>query len=620
MDKYIPAAIVFILAVFLVHAIGLNFIQDDAFISYRYVKNFVAGQGLVFNPGERVEGYTNFLWVILLALFTALGLNTIVVSKVLGLAAGCGTLILLYGISHLLLTSDPPAGGKPAGPGIAPRILALAPPLLLAANGAFAYWCISGLETGLFVMAVLLAVYFYLTRERLMIIGCALCSLIRPEGVLIFAIIMIHKFFFRKDGLRTCALYVAGFTALLLPYLVFKIAYYGDPLPNPFYAKTGLSREYLATGLLYFWLFLKHYGLWGLLYLATVPLYAVMGKEGRLALVLIWIYTLYVIVVGGDVLQGHRFFLPLVPFLYFLVARILMWFSGRARKALRPVWPAAILFLALAIFLLPRQWLLGVRRAEIGLGTKMALTGTRLNKAFGSDFTLAASTIGAISYYSEATVIDMLGLTDPYIAKNPEQIPGIESPWKERRFNSGYLLSRDPDAILFSTGMKPSAPAERALFLNSRFREGYYPYYLPRGNLLEVVYRRKQEAPAGENRLFPDAAFVNLFNEAMNLENSGHLAAAAQKVEEIISIGPPDFSWAYNQMASLNFLMKNREQARYWAQKTVALDDHCILSHFILNGLYLAEGDSAAARIERDKILRYNPEFLQLLDRAKTSL
>jgi hypothetical protein len=64
-----------IVAIFVVHSLSLNFTQDNAFISYRYVKNFINGHDLVFNPGERVEGYTNFLWIILLSIFAKFGLD-----------------------------------------------------------------------------------------------------------------------------------------------------------------------------------------------------------------------------------------------------------------------------------------------------------------------------------------------------------------------------------------------------------------------------------------------------------------------------------------------------------------------------------------------------------------
>ena len=55
------------------HALVFDFVNDDAFISFRYADNLVRHGALVFNPGERVEGYTNFLWVLLGAVFEALG-------------------------------------------------------------------------------------------------------------------------------------------------------------------------------------------------------------------------------------------------------------------------------------------------------------------------------------------------------------------------------------------------------------------------------------------------------------------------------------------------------------------------------------------------------------------
>src|SRR3989339_1269853 len=55
-----------IIALFISNMLDVQFIQDDAYTSLRYVKNFLEGKGLVFNEGERVEGYTNFLWIMIL--------------------------------------------------------------------------------------------------------------------------------------------------------------------------------------------------------------------------------------------------------------------------------------------------------------------------------------------------------------------------------------------------------------------------------------------------------------------------------------------------------------------------------------------------------------------------
>jgi arabinofuranosyltransferase len=584
-----------IIAIFVVHALSMNFTQDDAFISYRYVKNFINGDGLVFNPGERVEGYTNFLWIIILSIFAQLGLNMIVVSKVLGIAAGATTLFLIYQISLSLFRKKD-------------WVFPLFAPLLLASNSAFAYWSISGLETAFFVMAVLLSVYLYFTNERLMIISCALSSLIRPEGVLVFGILVLHKFFFKKDNLKNCLSSILGFVLLLVPFLVFKIFYYGDLLPNPFYAKTGFSLEYLKTGMAYFWLFLRHYGLWGVLYLIPIIFYKHLEVKGKLALLIVYIYTLYVIIIGGDVLQAHRFFLPVLPFLYLLFSFVLVKFFLMAKKQMIPIF--VVIAFSILTFFLPRGWIVNVRAAEIGLYLKMSKYAQRLRQSFGTDFTLAMSTIGAISYLTEAKVIDMLGLTDPYIAKHPEKIPGIFSTWKEKKFNTQYLLSRDPEVIMFSTGIKPSAPAERALFLSSKFRENYYPYYFPE-RILFVVYKRKGEY-LKRNEIFPDARFVNLYNEVINLERKGDLQACLDRLNEILEIGPQDFAWAYEYMGKCNLKMGNIKQAKEYAQKAVGLDDYCTMAHMLLNEIYLREGDTTAALQERSRVLLHNPEMVGL--------
>jgi arabinofuranosyltransferase len=584
-----------IICIFVVHALSMNFTQDDAFISYRYVKNFINGHGLVFNPGERVEGYTNFLWIMLLSFFVQLGLNIIIVSKVLGIAAGVTTLFLIYQISlHFFRKKD--------------WFFPLFAPLLLASNSAFAYWSISGLESVFFVMAVLLSVYFYYTNERLMVISSALSSLIRPEGVLVFVIIILHKFFFKKDNLKSCLSYIFGFALLLLPFVVFKIFYYGDLLPNPFYAKTGFSLEYVKAGLSYFWLFLRHYGLWGALYLIPVVIYKDLDVKGRLILLFVSVYTLYIIVIGGDVLKAHRFFLPILPFLYLLFSLALMKLNSMLKKQVIPIF-LAIAFSGLTFFL-PRNWIMNVREAEVGLYLKMSKYAERLRQSFGTDFTLAMSTIGAISYLTEAKVIDMLGLTDPYIAKHPEKISGILSTWKEKKFNTQYLLSRDPDVIMFSTGLKPSAPAERALFLSSKFRENYYMYYFPE-KILFVVYKRKGEY-SKENQVFPDARFINLYNEAINLEFKGDLYDCLNKFQEALDVGPKDFACAYEYIGKCHYRLGNMEEAKRYCQEAVEMDDYCTMAHLLLHQIYLTEGDTTSALQESNKVLLHNPEMVEL--------
>jgi tetratricopeptide (TPR) repeat protein len=233
----------------------------------------------------------------------------------------------------------------------------------------------------------------------------------------------------------------------------------------------------------------------------------------------------------------------------------------------------------------------------------------RLKAAFGSDFTLAITTIGVISYLTEATVIDMLGLTDPLIAKHPEQIPGLTSTWKERKFNNTYLLSRDPDVIMFSTGLKPSAPAEKALFLHSKFRGNYYLYYLR--DINGHVYKRKGDF-AGVDEVYPDPTFVDLYSQAIHLgPTEKRYQACLDKLDQMLEVMPEDFSRAYEFIGTVHFWMGNTEEAKAYARRAIEMDEYSIEAHSVLHDIYLAEGDREAAKREESIIARYNPEIIQ---------
>src|SRR6267154_221619 len=86
-----------------------RFIQDDAFISFRYADNLVRGIGLVWNQGERVEGYTNFLWTLLMSGGICLGMDPVLFSQVLGIICFVLTLFFTYKLSRKIFGSELPS-------------------------------------------------------------------------------------------------------------------------------------------------------------------------------------------------------------------------------------------------------------------------------------------------------------------------------------------------------------------------------------------------------------------------------------------------------------------------------------------------------------------------------
>lgn len=211
---------------------------DDAYISYRYGVNLVETGQLVWNPGEPpVEGYTGIVLPLLAAFFYQMGISIPAAMQVLGSIAWCAALILFwfslgqFGVNKVI---------KAAGV----LVLAFTPILYTHA--------LSGLETMLFV-AFLMALAFFniliikspkpsISSE----IGFAFLALItcltRPEGLavtlLLATSVLVTRIFILKGAYLKLILILLIFWILpYAGYLLWKINYYGDWLPNTWYAK-----------------------------------------------------------------------------------------------------------------------------------------------------------------------------------------------------------------------------------------------------------------------------------------------------------------------------------------------------------------------------------------------
>ena len=129
-----------------------RWVQDDAYISFRYARNLVEGNGLVFNVGERVEGYTNFLWTLMSAAPLAAGSDDPLPSMH---RAG---LVLWFATYGLLLVF---------GVGLVSRKVYTAPLVAapLVAHWSFNQWYLSGMETPLVAFLTLLVLVIFAFQE-----------------------------------------------------------------------------------------------------------------------------------------------------------------------------------------------------------------------------------------------------------------------------------------------------------------------------------------------------------------------------------------------------------------------------------------------------------------------
>jgi len=288
--------------------------SEDAYITFRYAQNLADGHGLVWNPGEDpVEGSTEFLWVMLVAGISKLGLGV----ETAGLA-----LSMTFAIFGVIVV------------GLAAFYLSRRQAIVvLLAAGAFAvgptsYYVRAGFATTLFSLLIAVSficqiiLVFTSNRERLrttafiaLPLSLLLLGLTRPEGVLygIFALAAIFLLLDRSDRIR-----LLKYTALLLIlpgllYFIWRWQYFGHFLPNTFYVKS-------TGGLLHLRYIWDIYGMFKflapLLLLIGLGLVAEKRTHGYKMLVLLspallfpWAYLLI------DQLQnmGQRFQYPVYP-------------------------------------------------------------------------------------------------------------------------------------------------------------------------------------------------------------------------------------------------------------------------------------------------------------------
>ena len=279
------------------------FLYDDAFISFRYARNLLEGHGLVFNPGEYVEGYSNFLWTLELALLWALfDLRPEQVAPWLSVACTVATIAtMLWWVVHT--------------PRLQERGLVAWMALgLVCSSATFAVWTSGGgLETRQFTFFILLGVVslalYRHTRWGLLTTALSLtaAAYTRPEGPLVaaccFAWFAIQHFLTnRRLPWRELGILVGPFVLLVAAHYLFRYSYYGEWLPNTYYAK--YVRPWHDAGFRYLIAAALETGLYLFLPLACLALWTRWWsyRDGTYGLVIlcVTVHMAYVMRIGGD--------------------------------------------------------------------------------------------------------------------------------------------------------------------------------------------------------------------------------------------------------------------------------------------------------------------------------
>lgn len=288
---------------------------EDAAISFSYARNLVDGEGLVTYPGgERVEGYSNALWMFLMAAWQLIGVTPWISAKVMGFVFGALTLPLSWLIARRALPED--------DAGVPPHATLLAP-LLLAASTQFVVWNDSGLENSLFNFLLALSVWRLCVeiqddrRAPWSALAFFALSMTRPDGIAYVALGLVARTLGTLRR-RQWAAWPLWLVAFLVPYGLYNLwryDYFAWWYPNTYYAKKKNFQPFSwnAGG----WKQLKewavqYYLVWGL----PLPLVALVGlRRWR-----VWVVVLVCALLAGLLLWNGRDGLP---------SSVLLWWSPK---------------------------------------------------------------------------------------------------------------------------------------------------------------------------------------------------------------------------------------------------------------------------------------------------
>jgi hypothetical protein len=212
------------------------YVVDDAFISFRYARNLLEGEGLVYNVGEPIEGYSNFLWVLIAAALMGLELPLLAGTKLLGLVAGGGTIVATWALGRRLFAGH-----------AARESLALVATFLIAASTSLAVWAQAGLETVFFgLLLVTSCLRFEVELERAerrpwSAALFALAWLTRPEAPAYALYFAARRWSARKQAAwgRRDGLWLLACGAIVATYETWGLLTYGRLLPSSHAAKVG---------------------------------------------------------------------------------------------------------------------------------------------------------------------------------------------------------------------------------------------------------------------------------------------------------------------------------------------------------------------------------------------
>ncbi len=410
----------------LIHQLLFSTIAEDAYITFRYALNIADGNGPVFNTGERVEGYANFLWMIAIALpKAAFGADIETSAIVLGLLATLGAVLLAYVTVNRVVAR---AAGEPR------PAYGVAAAVLVAGAGGLAAYGGSGTETPLFVL-LMFGVFASLAARRPVVAGVlvSFAMMTRPAGMLLAVLVGLWLLIAALRGRYTWwspAGWLLGALVFAAPWTAWRVTYYDHVLPSsvliPFDVDVGAR---IDRG----WQYLSGFSVvhQGFLLLGLVAAVALSLRRGTggsphesEARSLTWLMlvttvglTGFVVFFGGDAGPAWRLLAPIPPLLsvaavsVYGVLTVATKPSPRPRPQVQRLMPAAAMTLsglAVLVSVFSPEMLTRVR-AWHDHGAQMEEIGRWLDAYLPPGSIVSTSAPGVLSYHA-GTQLQIVGV------------------------------------------------------------------------------------------------------------------------------------------------------------------------------------------------------------------
>jgi len=496
------SAILFILMLLYVW----NFTVDDAFISFVYGKHLASGFGLVWNIGQPpVEGYTNFLWVLIIAFLFFLKLDPIISTKVIGLLSVFGIIVLFWFITNDIFRNKKNK-----------YIAFTVSTIFLLINPYTAIHAVSGLETMFYTFLLLGVVYsawkiimFHNSKFIwLFAFTALLLSLTRPEGILIslgliFSIIYIS--YKKNNNSINLTSFIPILILYLVPimiYMIFRVSYFHELLPLPFLVKTVYGNSFYTIS--YLILFLEYIAPFIIIILISFfkTYQRTESREMRKKTDLeYFLFTLFVAFILANIVYfftelvmnySQRFFYPsfILVYVSFGIAISILFNEIRNKlnvKLLKNTIPIMVCSFIVVLLLISNASFLTDLKIYHDYGNDLNATHITLGKALNSysmdNYTFASGDAGAITYFSKWHQLDIGRLNDKFIAENG----GATLEYVEKT-NPELVILYSPSLPTNSSDLSHEQPFYNFVLENNyiqldpiKFNENYYliPFLKP---------------------------------------------------------------------------------------------------------------------------------------------